>query len=558
MESSPSSRISFFSASGQLIQGPLEGVDCGIALDIPKDSEKASLMLSGRQLPLWFMEDSLSVLSAWPACGPGQYELYLECGDIRERRTVTIRSQHFTEAEVETILHELTNVLPKSIAAGLQKCGGLKQMNTGTKQEPTIEQQYLRLNKAIRGTKERLGILQLLPMIQRECYQVLVARHEVRATNKARRPDMSKLPQAISMPGNVGAGGYLYQLFDQTVERTYETYENRLVKAYVQALQSQLLRLMTRVEEEKAPSAMAAKIQELHGEFHLTCSRTAFLKQVRLPFVSAGRITMVLLKKPAYRAILEDYLALFKQTAIRLEEPRLNNPLYEFPYLYQLWASLKVVKVMLQICGEAGYRCLSHKWVKNDGKGVYFEVMKDFSTAIDLSNPTTGKMVKLIAWSPQSGKGDLNCGQDLPPALAVCVYAAGKQPAVLVFDPKYKVGNGSPASQESTDNSDNLAANTASKGDTENGLSSIEPMPEHIDELRAAMKAVTTPGGTREIKYAAILYPGLGKQIERSLEAISARPEEDEDKKDRKEGTEETTEVTFEKRLTELLSKYLK
>jgi hypothetical protein len=267
---------------------------------------------------------------------------------------------------------------------------------------------------------------------------------------------------------------------------------------------------------------------------------------------------MVLLKKPAYRAILEDYLALFKQTAIRLEEPRLNNPLYEFPYLYQLWASLKVVKVMLQICGEAGYRCLSHKWVKNDGKGVYFEVMKDFSTAIDLSNPTTGKMVKLIAWSPQSGKGDLNCGQDLPPALAVCVYAAGKQPAVLVFDPKYKVGNGSPASQESTDNSDNLAANTASKGDTENGLSSIEPMPEHIDELRAAMKAVTTPGGTREIKYAAILYPGLGKQIERSLEAISARPEEDEDKKDRKEGTEETTEVTFEKRLTELLSKYLK
>lgn len=542
MESSPSSRISFFTTAGLLLQSPIDGLDCGISVDIPRDSEQvASLKLGTRELPIWFIENSLCALSAWPACGPGQYTLSLECGDIQEQQIITVLPRHFTEKQVNQILHDLTETLPNSIASSLQQCGGLKGKSVQANQEPSVEQQYLRLTKAIRGSKERLGILQILPMIQRDCYQVLVARHELRATNRARRPDISKLPQVISMPGNVGPGGYLYQLYDQTVERSYETYENRLVKAYVQALQSQLLRLLARLEEEQVSPTAAKNIQDLFADFHLTCSRTAFLKQVRLPFVSAGRITMVLLKKPSYRAVLEDYLALYKQTPIRLEEPKINDSINEFPYLYQLWANLKVVKVLLQVGKDLGYRCINHNWVKSDDKGIYFEPMKDYSTAIDLSSPKTGKMVKLIPWTPETGQKETNYGHDLPPALTICVYATGKPPVVLVFDPKYKVA----ASQDTSTASQTLSAEIQADRDEAANLSSILPMPEHLDELRCAMKAVKTPAGVREIQYAAILYPGLSRQIAPGLEAISARPHDEQDTDEMENG------------IAKLLRKYL-
>lgn len=539
MASSPSSRISFFTTTGLLIQGPIEGHDCGISIDIPKEFQQlASLKVESIQLPLWFTENSLCALSAWPASGPGQFQMTLECGDIQEHRIITILPRYFTETEISNIFHELTSQLPISITSSLQQCGKLKEISISSKYEPSVEQQYHRLNKAIRGTKDRLGIIKLLQMIQRECHHVLVTRLELRATNKARRPDISKLPQVISMPGNIGPGGYIEQLFDQTVERSYETYENRLVKAYVQALQSQLLRLNSRLEETKGATALAEKVEELTAEFQLACSRTQFLKQVRLPFVSAGRITMVLLKKTAYRAVLEDYLGLYKQTSARLEEPRLSTPLNEFPYLYQLWANFKVIKVMLQICAEAGYRCINHNWVKSDENGVYFDQMKDFTTALDLSSPKTGKMVKLLPWTPETGRTDAKYGQELPPALAICVYAPGKPPMVLMFDAKYRTFG---------DNEEITAAQLAAgKSEAAKNLSLVEPVPEHIEELRGAMKAVKTPTGVSEIRYAAILYPGLSKQIERKIEAMPARPENPQD-----------TEEGFESRIAKILNKFL-
>jgi hypothetical protein len=50
---------------------------------------------------------------------------------------------------------------------------------------------------------------------------------------------------------------------------------------------------------------------------------------------------------------LEDYLALYKHSSVRLEEPALNAPLNKFPFLYQLWANLMVVSVVLQVCAES-------------------------------------------------------------------------------------------------------------------------------------------------------------------------------------------------------------
>lgn len=535
MASSPSSKLSFFTHSGVPLQNPTEGLNCGIAVAIPRAQEKsATLKLGSKLLPLWFGENPQCALSAWPACGPGQYKVSLDCGEIRERRIITILPQYFTEPEIKGMMREMTDFLPLAIASRLQKCGGLKGINLVTVHELGIEDEYQRLVLAVRGTKEKPGILQLLPMIQRDCHQTLIPKHELRKVNKARRPDISKLPQAMSMPGNVAEAGYVLQMFDVTVVRSFDTYENSLVKAYVQALQSQLSRLMHRTELEQAAPEITKEIQDLSAEFRLACSRTAFLKQVRQPFVSAGRITMVLLNKPPYRAVLEAYLALFKQVPVRLEDPAINTPLNKFPYLYQHWANLKVVKVLLQICAETGYICTEHKWLTRDSKGYFLGPMKDSTIAIELTSPINHKTVKLIPWSPASAHETADSRQDMPPAMAIGIYEHAKPPVVLVFDPKYRVVGESPEEA--------LRKSQSGKMELAERLKAIAPLPEHIDELRACMEAVKSPIGVREIQYAGILYPGLKKQIASDLEAFPAHPSDGD---------------TLEKHLDEVIRRYL-
>ena len=533
MELSPSSRLSFFTETGAIIQCPIEGRKFGIAIDIPRELwPSISLTLGPVSLPLRLGEAALCAHSEWPPCGPGHYELTLVCGEIYERRPIVVVPEYFTEGDFNAIIAELTDALPKSIASNLQACGGLLGTNLAQDREPSIEQEFFRLRRAIVGTKERLGILKVLPMIERDCYHVFKPRHELRKLNKARKPDISKLPQLISMPGNFFSSGALKQVFDVTVERSFETYENRLVKAYVQALQSQLSRLQARLEAEVAPPAIARELESLVAELRLTCARATFLREVRLPFVSAGRVTMVLLKSPAYRAVFEDYLALYKKSSVRLEEPALKTPLNNFPFLYQLWANLRVVSVMLQVCAELGYRCVSHPWVKRDAKGLFIQVMNDGDVAIELSCPTTGRVVSLVPWRTDAGNenppsegpaGDaLSQSQQVPPALAIAIYTPEKPAVVLLFDPKYKVSDKAAATKKT--NTKTGTAKGAQKEEVVETLSAIEPTKQDIDELLHCMDLVRTPEGIREIQYAAILYPGQRQQIASDLEALPARP----------------------------------
>jgi hypothetical protein len=51
---------------------------------------------------------------------------------------------------------------------------------------------------------------------------------------------------------------------------------------------------------------------------------------------------------------------------------------------------------------------------------------------------------------------------------------------------------------------------------------------EDVDELLELMEKLKTPGGVREIQYAAILYPGPARQIAPDLEALTARPSDSE------------------------------
>lgn len=534
MESSPSSKLRFFDETGTEIPLPVEGSKCGIAIDVPQESWSAiSLQLGARSLDVSFDEKEQLASCEWPLCGPGHYELYLVCRDYRERRKITLMPRYFTEGEVGFVLNELTETLPRSIASQLLECGA----QFGTLQhKPSVEDEYTELRRALTGTTERLGLLQLLPVIQRDCHHELIPRTEIRDSDQMRRPDISKLPAVMSMPGNVLSPDLVLRMYDMTVERSFDTYENRLVKAYVQALRGRLSRLQEK--RDQVPPALVGDIENLISEFNLACARATFLREVKLPTVFTGRVTMVLLKNPAYRIVFEDYLALNQQSSVTLEEAALNDPLNQFPFLYELWANLRVLNAMLQVCLESGFRCVSHNWVKRFSTGIFIQVINDEQAAIELTCPTTGKRATLVSWKPDGGNEVL---EDTPNherliALAIVIDAPGEQSKLLVFDPEYRVavsdadnavakqGSGKVISAKSKKKNSITAKSEVAKLEIVEARRKIEPMKEDVGDLIRWVELGKAPDSARLIQYAAMLYPGPRMQFASEVEALPALP----------------------------------
>lgn len=520
MASYPSSRISFLSEAGAKIARPGEGRKCGIVIDVPKEMHSQILLtLEGEQLSVHTVGSAAAAFAKWPPSNPGNYTLSLICGDIREQKTVTVMPEHFTETDIATLLSDLTDLLPKSIAAHLRQCGAQVGAEQAREQSSSVEEEWLKLRQAIVGTNEKLGLLQILPIIQRECNQILLPRLEVRTANKIRRPDISRLPQAISMPGNMISSDELYQMFDITVEQSLETYENQLVKTYVQLLRSRLARLQSKVKAEGAPPAMINELDALANEFHLAHMRASFLRRVKRSSILADRVTMVLLKNPAYRAVLEGYLALNQQSSTTLEEQALTAPLNKFPFLYQLWANLRVFNGLLQVCAESGYRCVSHHWVKSYRKGAFVQATNDGQIAVQMYSPTSGTQVNLIPLRPAQDNPNL-ADPEAHMSLAIAIEAPMKPLVVLLFDPRYKVATKS----ENKDSSKKAQSKTKSHKNKPEVTVSTEPMPEDVEAFLRSIDLLREPGAEQQIQFAALMYPGQHVQLSPGVDAVSAHP----------------------------------
>ncbi|HEY9732464.1 MAG TPA: DUF2357 domain-containing protein [Drouetiella sp.] len=512
MASSRSSRLSFYDQAGAWVSTPVEGQMCSIVIDVPKELQAyITLKLGGELLQVYTDESGTRSFCIWPESRPGHYELSLSCGAIREIQAIMVMPRNFTREDCMALVNDLTVRLPGSIASQLVHCGA----QLAIAQQSSVESEWMRLRNAIVGTEDKLGLLQVLPIIDRECHQILSPRIEVRKAEKLRRPEMSRLPQAMSMPGNMVAEDELYQMFDVAVEQSFETYENQLVKTYVQAVRSRLARLHPKIQE-LAPPEVLYEFDALNSEFQLACTRANFLRKVKR-HVTAERTTMVLLKNPAYRAVFEGYIALNQQSSVTLEEQALTEPLDKFPFLYQLWANLMVMNSLLQVGIELGYQCVSHHWVKSYKKGAFIQVINDGSAALQLFSPTTGAHVNLLPWRPVRLSAQASPAE-APMALAIAIEVPHRPLVVLLFDPKYRVAErGTNGGAPPVDTGLNFTS------ESEKLASAVEPLQADIDELLICIQQLAE-GGEREIQYAALLYPGLGMQIAGGVDALSARP----------------------------------
>ena len=250
-------------------------------------------------------------------------------------------------------------------------------------------------------------------------------------------------------------------------------------------------------------AALLAEAQGLLRQLQVALRQAAFLDEVVCSRICRRSSRWCCSKRPPYRAALEGYLELHRSAAVRLEEPALEAPLEQLPVLYQLWGTLEVVLVLLEVAAKSGYQVEAQRLVGRDATGVYVRVLPDGEPAVTLVHPEQGTQVLLIPERKYGKRGKLrNISYEQRPDVAVEIHPAQGAPRVLVFDPKYRL-----------------------EGEVSEGLAPDgKPKKMDIDKMHAYRDAIRDEQGRRVVEYAAILYPGPEVRFDEGLEALQAVP----------------------------------
>ena len=110
---------------------------------------------------------------------------------------------------------------------------------------------------------------------------------------------------AIAAAGNFSEDRALRRLIDQRVEHTSDVYENRLLKIFVEEVTSRLRRLLAEVVDREAE---LTQLTELKNELSSAERAATFLPEVSTPRDLPIVLTMVLLNRPEYRAVLDGFV----------------------------------------------------------------------------------------------------------------------------------------------------------------------------------------------------------------------------------------------------------
>ena len=249
---------------------------------------------------------------------------------------------------------------------------------------------------------------------------------------------------------------------------TYDTYENRLLKQFLQKqLVAKLSSIQERAENEKKKTeAIYArygnredkeKIVKLKAviaecqQMRLRCihwSSERFLYTVQ-PTVLIVKATQVLLKHPHYSRFYHLYL-LFQQ---RLQIAQFNTEHYittiaqrKVSELYEMWSVFGITHIMVEELLTAGYLMISNTTFYEVRKDYFqFDVHRNIAAIILVKNtlrvefkyePVYPNRLYVTA---RSALVNTSMGYDpLTPDMAVEVYQDGVPKYVLIFDAKYR------------------------------------------------------------------------------------------------------------------------
>jgi predicted component of viral defense system (DUF524 family) len=292
------------------------------------------------------------------------------------------------------------------------------------------------------------------------------------------------------------------QVPDVRVEHTVDVYENRLVKAYHDQVALRLRRLAAAFEAESLLEPLAES-EDLLIRLRRARRDAAFLDDVTDPEYLPTQTTMVLLKRPPYRALLRSYLDFRRSAFVQLDEPGLETPLQDIPDLYEAWGTLRVINVLLEVGEALGFEVRSQQLARHIDGGLYLKLLAGGRPAVVLVHEAAGTVVALTPqrWFGTNSRPIRSISFTQIPDITVEVDRTSQSPRLYLFDPKYKLD-----SEEGAEPEDG------------------KPKKRDIDAMHAYCDAVRDVHEERVVSYAAILYPGPEIRYGDGIEALCADP----------------------------------
>ena len=507
--SPPTSSLTFLTPEGEERSAPPEWAEGLVALDVPLEAwEEVRLLRNGEEMPLSIRHvgGQSRVVAEWPLSGTGHYELAIEgVGEAAEAVTTwTVEPRKISPAAYRQLLAELEGDLPVSVAVGLQRLGAIAGLKLLPATESTLAQELVRLRRAVEGSSAGPGLALVLPEIARDPHQILKSTEVWVPRDRARRVHPTRLVQAIASGHNLGEDGIPERLPELRVEPNADVYENRLVKTFHEQVDRRLRRLipmLERLEEVELLEWANGLLRSLEAARR----QARFLDEVTTLVQSPSDVTMVLLKRPAYRRALAGYIEFRRSAAVQFDDPDLEAPLKNLPYLYETWGILQVIREVLALAPQFGFVVRHQELIRRDLGGVFVRVLRDGRAALVLTRDET--TVRVIPQRSYTRSGDplRSVSFTQKPDVVVEVARPGLPVEVYLFDPKYKLSS--------------EADSTLEVGG--------RPKKEDIDTMHAYRDAIRDELGRRVVKSAAILYPGPMATFGSGLAALPAVPGEE-------------------------------
>lgn len=506
MDLPPTSKLAFLTTSGETLTAPLESQPALLEIRVPQSHwQEARLWLQNKELPLCLkrLGEKIHILTDWPRCDPGYYQLKLEYKGEIEDYTITVWPQKISRESFAQMLEDLDARLPTSVAIALQRTGALAGLKLPQFSETTLAQELVRLRRAAKGTENRAGLIEILPKLADTPHQILKNNEIWVRQDRVRRPSPNGLVKAFYRGHNLDATGRPISFPDVRVEHTFDVYENQLVKLFFELVNQRLKRVRYILDADKKENLLN-EVELLVKQLTKARQQSAFLDEVSQPKSLPNQITMVLLKRPAYHAVLQGYLEFIRSPTVRLEESDIDAPLEKLHRLYQIWGTLWVIVTLLEVAAQKGYQVEKQCLVSKDKSGVYVRVLPNGKPAVILTHPQHKTTVKLIPERTYGKDGELHSASVLlRPDVVVEIKLPDGSHRVYLFDPKYKLYSEK----------------------QENISKEAKPKTDDIQKMHTYHDAIQDSGGKQVVCYAAILYPGSFLSYSRGkIEALPAYP----------------------------------
>lgn len=438
----------------------------------------------------------------WPKLGPGQYTLKCITPEgVCEKRT-KISSAKLGEDRWWSMVFDLQERLAASIAIGLQRLGGLASYEILEPGPVTFNAELNRIHKAVHGDGVRPGLLQIVPAVVRDPHTRLSSDDRLVRVHQARNIPPHLLPRSLR---KLDESGTPERVVDRHQIITMNTYENQVVRLFLLTTQRRLAQIkLERGTKRERPTRVDEVIATLTGELNrLITGARSWLNEVTDLEQVPTSITMVILKRPEYRAAMEGYLHLHRNVSVHADVSSSQMVLENTPALYQQWCSLVVIEQMIGLVSNEDWQIQHQSLITRDSRGLILRMPRNGKPVLTLRNQHSNQQLS-ITLEPSYGSGEtirsLSFTQ-VPDIVLKCSPVEGK-PRLLVLDPKYKL--------DSEDDNPEYGS----------------PVKTDIDKMHAYRDAIVNEKNDQLVEHAAILYPGMSYKYGPHISAMQLLPGE--------------------------------